>query len=509
VLKNGGNAVDAAIATALTLGVVAPQWSGLGGGGFALIHLSRADQTIVVDYREVAPGKATPEMFELSEGGAVRNDLNSIGGLSVAVPGVVRGIAVMVDRYATMRLRSLAVYAQKQASKGSVTSPSLATIMRENRDACQEKFDRFRATGMVFMRNGRPLRAGQTFRIPHLSETLDVVASEGDAAFYSGLVAKQIVDCVGRNGGILTGEDLASYSSLLRKPVLGTYKGLEICGVPPPSSGGLTVIEILNILERLDLANTKHRDAGVIHLIAEAMKLAYGERARVVGDPDYVDVPVKKLISKDHAYELAALIDRKRAAVFRLDHHHAVHGGSGTSHLSVMDGEGNAVAMTESIECYFGSGILVPEVGILMNDEMHDFDPRAGRPNSILPGKRPMSSMSPTIIFKDGEPYLALGGAGGPRIISSVVETIVNLTDFGMSLSDALSTPRFHYERDTLILEEPVQPKTLGRLRKLGHYVETMRAHDLFFGGVHATMFDKGAFIGAADPRRDGSALSF
>jgi len=307
----------------------------------------------------------------------------------------------------------------------------------------------------------------------------------------------------------LTGEDLASYSSLLRKPVLGTYKGLEICGVPPPSSGGLTVIEILNILERLDLANTKHRDAGVIHLIAEAMKLAYGERARVVGDPDYVDVPVKKLISKDHAYELAALIDRKRAAVFRLDHHHAVHGGSGTSHLSVMDGEGNAVAMTESIECYFGSGILVPEVGILMNDEMHDFDPRAGRPNSILPGKRPMSSMSPTIIFKDGEPYLALGGAGGPRIISSVVETIVNLTDFGMSLSDALSTPRFHYERDTLILEEPVQPKTLGRLRKLGHYVETMRAHDLFFGGVHATMFDKGAFIGAADPRRDGSALSF
>jgi len=511
VLKKGGNAVDAAIAVSLTLGVVAPAWSGLGGGGFGLIHLSRSDETVALDYREVAPRAAWSGMFELDETGKVRNDSNAIGPLAIAVPGEASGIATMLEKYGTMRLADICRFARDQAAKGAPTSPTMDFIMRENRDNCLEKFRRYEATGKVFLREGKHLRTGQRFIIPNLSQTLDAVARDGLQSFYEGQLGERIITYLKKSGAILTQEDLAEYSPRIRTPVTGTYRGFEVRGMPPPSSAGLTIVETLNILEGFDLCKMKHRSAQAIHTIAEALKLGYADREAYVADPDFVTVPVSKLSSKEYADRRRSTMGPKRSSFDPKPDPGPSHEGTSTTHLSVIDKEGNVIALTESIECLFGSGVLLPELGLLMNDQMHDFDPLPGRLNSVEPKKRPLSSMAPTIVFKDGQPWLALGSAGGPRIISSVLQVILNMVDFGMTLQQAVAAPRVHCQRDKIRVETEIPGPISNALRGLGHDVETTRTRDLFFGGIHAVSLDLASktYHGTADPRRDGVALAF
>lgn len=511
VLKKGGNAVDAAIATALTLGVVAPAWSGIGGGGFALIHMAQSDETVAVDYREVAPINSDAGMFRLKESGEVENKANAIGPLAVAVPGIVSGIETVLDRYATMNFRDICKFTQVQAAAGTAVAPALGLIMRENRDDVLEKFRRFEPTGQVFLRRKKPLRIGQKFAIPNLAKTLTAIMSEGRQAFYEGRISENIIGYLRKSGGIFTQDDFAQYSTRIRTPVRSTYRGYEICGMPPPSSGGLTIIEILNIIEGFDFSKIEHYSPQAVHIIAEAMSLAYHDRTAHIADPDFVTVPVSELSSKKHAEELRSKIVTSRTD-YGIDRRASpVHEGTNTTHLTVLDKEGNVAALTESIECYFGSGILVPEVGVILNDEMHDFDPRPDRLNSVAPKKRPLSSMAPTILFRDGRPQMALGSAGGLRIISSVAQTIINIVEFGMTLPEAVTAPRFHRQADKIILEKEMRPAELAALTKLGHSVEIKRGPDLFYGGVHAVGFDpiKRKCIGTADPRRDGIALAF
>lgn len=511
VLKKGGNAVDAAIAVSLTLGAVAPAWSGLGGGGFGLIHLSRSDETIALDYREVAPSAARPGMFELDETGKVRNNSNAMGPLAIAVPGETSGIATMLEKYGTMSLADICRFARDQATKGAPITPAMNFVMRENRDNCLDKFRRYEATGKVFLRKGRHLRTGQRFIIPNLSRTLDAIARDGQQSFYAGQLGERIITYLKKSGAILTQEDLAEYSPRIRTPVTGTYRDFEVRGMPPPSSGGLTIVETLNILEGFDLSKMKHRSAQAIHTIAEALKLGYADREAYVADPDFVTVPMSKLSSKEYADQRRSTIGAKRSGFDLEQVPDPYHEGTSTTHLSVIDEEGNAVAITESIECFFGSGILIPELGLLMNDQMHDFDPLPGRLNSIEPKKRPLSSMAPTLIFKDGKPWLVLGSAGGPRIISSVLQVILNMVDFGMTLQQAVAAPRVHWQRDKIRVETEIPGPISNALRGIGHDVEMTRTRDLFFGGIHAVSLDLASktYHGTADPRRDGVALAF
>jgi gamma-glutamyltranspeptidase/glutathione hydrolase len=511
ILKKGGNAIDAALATALMLGVVAPAWSGIGGGGLGVVHLVRSDETVAVDYREVAPKKAHAEMFELDETGHVKDDSNAIGPLAIAVPGSASGVATLHERYGTMKLADICRFARDQAAGGTPIGRTLGLVLREDRDNSLTKLRRFTPTGMVFLKRGKPLRVGQKFLIPNLASTLDAIVQNGAQSFYNGNLAKEILAYLEKNGGILTEEDFAEYSTRIRKPVTATYRDYEVCGMPPPSSGGISMIEILNIIEGFDLSAMKHNSARATHTIAEAMRLAYADRAACIADPDFVSVPVSELISKKHAVDLRSSMSALGGELSTGRAESSAHGGSNTTHLSVMDREGNVVALTESIECYFGSGILIPQIGVLLNDQMHDFDPHPGELNSIEPGKRPLSSMSPTILFKEGRPCLALGSAGGPRIISSVAQTIINMVEFGMKLPEAVAAPRFHCQENTIILEKESSHSVSNDIRKFGHRIEVKRGPDLFFGGVHATHFDpaKKTFVGTADPRRDGIALAF
>ena len=473
-----------------------------------MIHLSRSDETVALDYREVAPKNACPEMFQLDERGEVKDKANAIGPLAIAVPGVASGIATMVERYGTMKLRGICKFARDQAAKGTLTSPAIRLIIRENRDSSLQKFRRFKPTGEAFLKTTKPVQIRRTFSIPNLARTLDTIVREGMQSLHHGRLANEIVTYLRSKGAILKLEDLEDYSPKIRTPVTGTYRDVEICSIPPPSSGGLAIIETLNIVEGFDLSAMKHNSPETIHTIAEAMKLGYVDRCTYIADPDFVSVPTSKLCSKEHSDRLRSMIDQTSIgsdAFTDLSH------GSNTSHLNVMDKEGNVVALTESIECYFGSGILIPEVGLLMNDEMHDFDPEPGRLNSVEPKKRPLSSMGPTILFKDDRPYVALGGAGGPRIISSVVQTILNIVEFGMTLDQAVAAPRFHCQRDKVTVENGIRYNTLKALMTIGHRIETKPRNDLFFGGVQAAMSDsaQGVYLGTADPRRDGIALAF
>jgi gamma-glutamyltranspeptidase/glutathione hydrolase len=511
VLKEGGNAVDAAIASALTLGVVAPAWSGLGGGGFALIHLSRSDETVALDYREVAPMKSHAGMFEVDEAGNVKHNANAVGPLSVAVSGALNGIATMLEKYASLELHDICKFARDRAARGTPTSPTLRFIIKSNRDECVDKLARFEPAGSVFLQKTSPLKIRSRFLIPNLASTLDSMVREGAQDFYHESFADEIVTHLEKNGGILTREDFGRYTSKIRKTVTGTYRDFEICGMPPPSSGGLAIVEILNIIEGFDLSSMGHGNSQAIDLIAKAMRLAFKDRADYIADPDFVDVPASKLGSKQHANQLRSIMDADGPVLQPDPGAGFTNDGGSTTHLSVMDREGNVVAMTESIECYFGSGVLVPRLGVLMNDEMHDFDATPGNVNSIAPGKRPRSSMSPTIVFKGGEPRVVLGSAGGLRIVSSVLQTIINIIDFGMTLEQAVATPRFHVEGDKIILEETVGSRAQNALKRLGHKIEIKSSGDLFFGGVQAIAFEpsKNVFRGTADPRRDGAALAF
>ncbi len=507
ILKKGGNAIDAAVATAFAIGVVEPNASGLGGGGFMLIRYADTGEEVFLDFREVAPKNATPDMYELDENGRPINEASTLGGKSVAVPGEIAGLLMALEKYGTMTREEVLQPAIDLAENGFVVSKNFSRIMGENIG----RINSFEATKEIYLKNGLPYEEGDIFTNKDLANTLKKIAKEGKDAFYKGEIAKAIVDEVQRTGGIMTLEDLENYEVKVRKPVKGTYRGYEIVSVPPSSSGGTHLVQLLNILENFNLRDLGHNTTDSIHVWSEAIKLMFADRDKYMADTDFVDVPLTGLISKDYAKELYKKIDMNKSAQdVKAGNPYKYESGS-TTHFSVMDKEGNMVAVTQTINYYFGSGVTVPGTGILLNNQMDDFEVKPGCSNSIEPGKRPLSSMTPTLVIKDGKPFMTLGSPGATRIITTVAQVISNIIDYDMDIQEAINVPRMYDRRGELKLEGRFDKKTVEELESRGHYVEVSdKDYDGDFGAVQGVMFDKsGKLHGGADPRLDGKAAAY
>jgi gamma-glutamyltranspeptidase/glutathione hydrolase len=513
ILKAGGNAVDAAVAVGFTLGVVEPNASGVGGGGFMLIRFADTGRVVFIDSREKAPGKATADMFELDENGKVIPDARgfdpvAIGGKSIAVPGEIAGLLVALETHGTMSRQQVMQPAIDYAQQGINVSNVLAGIIAENWEALMT----FPASERIFLNDGFPREAGGTIINSDLANSLQLIADKGPDAFYHGPVAQSIVDAVQADGGLITLQDLADYEVSFRDAVIGDYRGYQIISAPPPSSGGAHVIELLNIMENFDLRKMGLNSAESIHAWTEAMKLVYKDRAVYMADTDFTEVPLQGLTSKQYArsqferIDMNSVMDRPAAG----DPWPSESGS--TTHFSVVDGEGNMVAYTKTINHFFASGITTTGTGILLNDQMADFDMRPGQANSIAGGKRPLSSMSPTLILKDGKPLATIGSPGGKRIISTMAFLISNLVDFDMGIQTAINTPRFHNsETGTLKIESRIPADVQKALLEKGHELVVKKDFDLYFGGAQGVLIDQksGELHGGADPRRDGKAIGY
>jgi len=516
ILKNGGNAVDAAVATAFALGVVEPEASGLGGGGFMLIYVAETGKTVGINYRTTAPAAATPDMFALNGPGLSgywdgpmsimeQTALRKIGGGGVAVPLMLSGMDAALQKYGTMTLSDVLAPAIKLAEDGFPVSDPLYHNILNNYMLIVEDPE----LSKVLLHDDLPYEPGEIMRMPDLARSFRTIASMGVDAFYHGALADAIVDGVQEYGGILTKEDLAQAHATTCEPIVGSYRGHKIVTMPPPSSA-VTFIQILNILEKFDLESLGQETAATIHRMAEAYKLAFAYRDAYVGDPDFADVPLKDLLSKELAADLCSRIDPNRA------HPNPAPGsleGNDTTHISVIDQDGNMVALTQSLNSFMGAKFIVPGTGILMNDTMADFNPEIGTVNSIAPGKAPVSSMSPAFLFRDGAPFLILGSPGAQRILTTIVELIVNMVDFHMTLQEAMDAPRFFCHDDTLYIEARIPAKVQTVLEERGHPISKRGAYDLYFGGAHVIQVANGeegpSYFGVADPRRGGQAAGY
>ncbi len=484
VLRKGGNAFDAAVATSLMLGVVEPAFSGIGGGGFALLHSAEGDD-LALDYREMAPLASSGSMF--SEG----SDANSVGPLAIATPGLLAGHGRLLEGRGTMKFRDLAGPAIEVARSG-FTDPSVSRDLLQNDPEVSVKINRF----MDF----REAYLGRT-SFPALSKALSAVAEAGPDSFYDGPIHSDVSARVKEIGGILSEEDFARYAPKQRRPLKGSYRGYEVISMPPPSAGGALLIHGLGVIE--ETPNPFGReDAARADFMATLLEHMLKEREQF-GDPDFTETPAERLVSRGPIRAAAREIGARRGR-----HLGSAAAPGSTTHYCIIDRKGNVVSATETVECYYGSGVVVPRHGILLNDEMHDFDARPGRPNSVAPLKRPASSMSPTILLKHGEPFLVLGASGATRIISSILQVITNVVDRKMSLTSALGNPRLHPQQDGLMMESGVGEQEVQRLRELGWNPVVGARSKLFYGGVQAAVVGTGGSVtGAADPRRRGVAV--
>ncbi len=524
MLRAGGNAVDAAVATAFALSVTDPHHSGLGGGGFLLIHRALGG-TVALDARETAPAAATRDMYVAP---GVSEHASRIGGLAVATPGLVRGLTEALEEYGTLPLEQVMAPAIRLAAEGFQVGPRHAAAVR--RWQATGLAARFPETARIQLpADGSPIEEGFRLVQPELAETLRAIARGGAEVFYTGPLAEAIVAAVRAEGGVLTLADLAGYRTRRREPIRGSYRGLEVRSFPPPSSGGIALVEMLGILEPFDLAARGAGSSASLHVVGEAMKLAFADRNTFLGDADFVDVPVAWLLSREHVAALRARIDPpwwRRPPWTWGRGEQAIHveapgeppRGGGTTHLSVTDAEGNAVAITQTINLLFGSGITVPGTGILLNDEMDDFSKAPGTPNAfglidtrganaIAPGKRPLSSMTPTVVLRDGRVFMVTGSPGGPRIITTTLQTILDVVDYGMDVQQAVAFPRFHHQwqPDVLYLESAIPADVVGGLRARGHRVEVSPRN---WSSAQAVVVDAETAIhwGGSDPRSDGIA---
>ena len=509
ILKQGGNAIDAAVAVAFALGSVEPNASGLGGGGFMLIRFAKTGEVAFIDYREVAPKKSTADMYKLDKKGKVIGNVHKEGGLSVAVPGNVAGLLAALEKYGTMNRKQVMKPAIDYARNGLKVSKVLQSMIEKNFD----KMAKCPATAKIYFKNGLPLEAGDTLVNEDLAKALETVAQKGKDGFYKGMIAEKLVESVQKAGGIITMEDLADYKVKFRTPVKGTYRGYEIISSPPASSGGTHVIELLNIMENFDLTKLAYGSADYWHAWSEAMKLMYADRSAYLGDADFVKVPIKGLTSKKYAKTQFAKIDMAKAMKKGDPGEPWPFNESGnTSHISIVDKQGNMVALTQTINYFFGSGVAVEGCGFMLNDEMADFTAKPGSKNSVEPGKRPLSSMSPTLLLKDGKPYATLGSPGGMRIITTVAEIISNLIDQGMDVQAAINAPKTNnYQGGPFKIESRVSKEAQEGLKKKGHALKVYKPFDLYFGGAQAVVRDPktGELHGGADPRRDGVAMGY
>ena len=509
ILAQGGNAVDAAIAVGFSLAVTLPRAGNLGGGGFMLIHHAESGRDIAIDYREQAPIRASRDMY-LDEDGNIDEDKLPFSYLSVGVPGTVSGLFRAHQEFGSLPWRKLVEPAIRQAREGITVSFDMATLLkaRKNRLCGNEA-----ACSYFYKEGGVPYEPGELFVQRDLADTLKRIARFGPDGFYKGKTAALIAADMAAHGGLVDEESLAAYEAVVREPLRGTYRGYEITTMPPPSSGGVHLIQMLNILEHFPVRELGAGGADNVHLLTESARLAYADRAVHLGDPDFYDVPVEWLTSKQYGRELAEGIDLEQARDSR-----DVGAGTppkaespDTTHYSVIDGEGNIVATTTTLNFSFGAGVAVSGAGFLLNNEMDDFVAKPGVPNAfgllggeanaVEPLKRPLSSMTPTIIFDDGEPRFAIGSPGGSRIITTVLQTVVNVIDHEMNLAEAINAPRMHHQwmPDVLQLETGFSPDTVEILKRRGHEVRITRYS---MGSVQAVGMRDGIFVGASDLRR-------
>lgn len=510
ILKKGGNAVDAAVATGFALGVLEPNASGIGGGGFMIIKMKDMKEPVVIDFREMAPGKATPTMYLGPDGKVIPNSTIE-GGLAVGVPGEVKGLLYALEHFGSGKLNRAEILmpAIEWALKGIPVTVNLASIIKDN----YGKLVKYENGAKIYLKDGLPYEIGEVIYNPDLARTLAKIAVEGADAIYKGEIAQAIVDEVQKRGGIITLEDLANYEVKIRKPVKGSYRGYQIYSVPPASSGGTHLIEILNILENFDIKKLGFQTTQAAHLWAEILKLTFSDRAKYMADTDFVKVPLEGLTSKEYAKAQAARIDLSKPMSGQQAGDPWKYESGSTTHFSVMDREGNMVAVTKTINYFFGSGVVIPGWGFIMNDEMDDFVPTPGSVNSVEPGKRPLSSMSPTLVLDpQGRSFMSIGSPGATRIFPTVAQVISNVVDFGFPIQEAIMAPRLYQAASGgPSLEGRYPINAYEGLKKMGHNVTVRGEWDAYFGGVHAVLYDyeKGMLYGGADPRRDGHAAAF
>lgn len=513
ILRRGGNAIDAAVATGFALAVTLPRAGNLGGGGFMLVHVARTGETIAIDYRETAPAAATRDMF-LDSKGEPDPQKSRDSGLSVGVPGTVRGLALAHEKYGSGKftLAQLMEPAVRLAREGIRVEEDLADSL----PAAAPRLSRHPASAAIFLREGKPIGRGALLVQADLATTLDAIRQQGPDAFYSGRIAAAIAKSTRDAGGVMTEADLAAYRPVLRQPVRGSYRGYDIASMPPPSSGGVHLVQILNILEGFDLKASGAGSAASLHAMAEAMKPAYADRATFLGDPDRVKVPVKGLTSKKYAESQRAglLPDRARKAEEIAAGNPLPHESDQTTHFSVVDAEGNAVSNTYTLNFSYGMAMVAEGTGVLLNNEMDDFSAKSGAQNayglvggdtnSVHPGARPLSSMTPTFLFRDGKLVLVTGSPGGSRIITTVLQVIVNVVDFGMNIAEAVAAPRIHHQwkPDALAVEHGFSPDTLNLLVAKGHIVRPGTTS----GSANSILITKEGITGASDPRQRGTA---
>ena len=521
LLQRGGNAVDAAAAVALALGVTEGYSSGIGGGCFILIRM--ADGTAVcIDGRETAPARASRLMY-VPRDTTRPSTLSTEGVLAVATPGELAALELAVQAFGTLPFAAAFEGAIALADTGFVVNMRYARALSTN----SELLGRFPGSRAVFFRaDGQPLQFRDRLVQSDLANTLRRVQAVGIETFYSGDIARRVESYVSVGGGVLAAADFAAYRPVIRDPVRGTYRGCEVLSMPPPSSGGIHVIQILNLLEPFDLKESGAGSSDALHLMAEAMQIAFADRAQFLGDPDFVKIPIGGLLSKDYAAERRTLIQPSTHVKlpgagdpWRFEMSVDTSMEKHTTHFCVVDSFGNAVSLTATINTPFGCGVIVPGLGFLLNNEMDDFVTWPGHPNyfglvgnaanEIEPGKRPLSSMSPVILTRDGKPFMVMGSMGGPRIITSVVLTLLNVLDFGMNLQEAVDAPRIHQQwMPDLLYVEPEHPSdVLTALRQRGHVVQSQPR----WAAVTAIMADStyGGWWGASDSRVSGLAKGF
>jgi gamma-glutamyltranspeptidase/glutathione hydrolase len=519
VLRRGGNAVDAAVAVGFTLAVTLPNAGNLGGGGFMLVHDAKSGRQVAIDFREMAPAGAVRAMY-LDAQGNVIPERSLYTHAAVGVPGTVAGLLHALDKYGSRPRAELLAPAIRLARSGYPVSDQLALVL----EADSEHLGRWPASRAVFFQGERPLRSGELLRQPDLARSLQRIARDGTKAFYEGPIAQAIVAEMGRHGpaegGLITLADLQNYRVVEREPVRGDYRGYQIVSMPPPSSGGTHIVQMLNLLSRYPLKDWGHNSARTLHVLAETMKLAYADRSEHLGDPDFTRVPLKGLTSKAYADELAARIDLDRAtpsSAIRPGRPQA-HESDQTTQFTVADALGNLVSTTYTLNLDFGSGIVAQGTGILLNNEMDDFAAKPGVPNAfgllggdanaVQAGKRPLSSMAPTLVLKDGKPWLATGSPGGARIITTVLQTLLNMIDFGMNPAEAASAPRIHHQwaPDELRIERGLNADTQALLAQRGHKLVERNA----MGRTQTVQITPFGFAGASDPRNpDGASLGY
>jgi len=517
ILQQGGNAVDAAVATGFALAVTYPSAGNLAGGGFMVIRL--VDGTVVTnDHRERAPAGAERDMFQ-NEAGDVVPGLSTASHLAAGVPGTVDGLLDVLERYGTRSVEQVIASALDYAERGFVLDYDLANDIER---ALPELRKHPSSIAVFTKKDGTAYREGEVFRQPDLAKTLQRIAELGRKGFYAGKTAELIEAEMRRGGGLISAADLADYDSVWREPIRGTYRGYDVFSMPPPSSGGVLLVQMLNMLEPFDVGGMGWGSAETVHLMVEAERRAYADRAEFLGDPDFVDVPVSRLTDKTYARRRFADFDPARAIRSAdVDAGQWPEESPETTHVSVMDAAGNAVAYTTTLNLSFGSKIVVEGTGMLLNNEMDDFSSKENTPNAygligrdanaIAPGKRMLSSMAPTIVVKDKAPLLVTGSPGGSTIITTVLQVVVNTLDHGMSLSDAVGLPRFHHQwlPDRVIFEPyGLSPDTRRLLEAKGHTLVPL-PEGRGIGDANSVKREGSELLGMSDPRNDGSAVGF